>query len=90
VDPDHPDAPFHADAYRQAQDDADEEDAPAWAGEEGEVGAEEAWHGRSRRGAVWDEEQVPRQEQYQQYQYESYPQESYQQVRLGRPTRDCS
>ncbi|CCO33812.1 Mating-type M-specific polypeptide Mc Short=mat-Mc [Rhizoctonia solani AG-1 IB] len=50
------DAPFRADAYQQQQDGyADEEE---WAGEEGVCAGEEAWAGRSRRGAVWDEEQI--------------------------------
>ncbi|CAE6457385.1 unnamed protein product [Rhizoctonia solani] len=48
------DAPFRADAYQQDNYPDEEE----WAGEEGEWGAEEAWAGRSRRGAVWDEEQI--------------------------------
>ncbi|CAE6480075.1 unnamed protein product [Rhizoctonia solani] len=48
------DAPFRADAYQQDSYPEEEE----WAGEEGEWSAEEAWAGRSRRGAVWDEEQI--------------------------------
>lgn len=64
-----------------------------WEGEEQEL---EAWHGheRRRRGAVWDEEQVPRQEYSNQQQYSNqytysqqeggYQQGGYpQQVRLS-------
>ncbi|KAG9093304.1 hypothetical protein FS749_014641 [Ceratobasidium sp. UAMH 11750] len=78
VDPSQPDQPFSVNAYRQArdQDDADEEEPPAWGGEEAEVGAEEAWHGRTRRGAVWDEQvQDP---SYQPQYYDSYQNEGYQ------------
>lgn len=68
--PPHADAPFNVGAYRQAHeaDDAEEEEPAVWEGEEQEL---EAWHGhgRSRRGAVWDEEQVPRQQQYPNQQY---------------------
>ncbi|QRW24159.1 HMG (high mobility group) box protein [Rhizoctonia solani] len=49
-----PMTPFRADAYQQDSYPEEEE----WAGEEGEWSAEEAWAGRSRRGAVWDEEQI--------------------------------
>ncbi|CAE7218112.1 unnamed protein product [Rhizoctonia solani] len=48
------DAPFRADAYQQPEYEGEDE----WAGEEGEWNVEEAWAGRTRRGAVWDEEQV--------------------------------
>ncbi|EUC54943.1 HMG (high mobility group) box protein [Rhizoctonia solani AG-3 Rhs1AP] len=55
------DTPFRADAYQQQPDEGEEE----WAGEEGEWGAEEAWAGRSRRGAVWHEEQIAGPSEYQ-------------------------
>ncbi|KAF8684246.1 hypothetical protein RHS04_01666 [Rhizoctonia solani] len=55
------DAPFRADAYQQDSYPEEEE----WAGEEGEWSAEEAWAGRSRRGAVWDEEQIAGPSQHQ-------------------------
>lgn len=60
------DAPFQVDAYQQQP--AEYEGEEEWAGEEGEWGAEEAWAGRTRRGAVWGEEQIagPSEEQYQQ------------------------
>ncbi|CAE6527267.1 unnamed protein product [Rhizoctonia solani] len=55
------DAPFRADAYQRPDVEGEEE----WAGEEGEWGVEEAWAGRARRGAVWDEEQIAGPSEYQ-------------------------
>ncbi|KAG9102760.1 hypothetical protein FRC06_001212 [Ceratobasidium sp. 370] len=87
VDPNQPDQPFSVNAYRQRrdQDDADDDEPPAWGGEEAEVGAEEAWHGRTRRGAVWDE-QVQDPSYQPQYAYDSYQQQNYQQQDWARPS----
>ncbi|KAG8732639.1 hypothetical protein FRC11_011908, partial [Ceratobasidium sp. 423] len=58
------DAPFQADVYQQREFEPHEDEE--WAGEEGEWGAEEAWAGRTRRGAVWDEEHIAGPSEYQQ------------------------
>ncbi|QRV96613.1 HMG (high mobility group) box protein [Ceratobasidium sp. AG-Ba] len=72
VDPSQQDQPFSVNAYRQS----DDQDEDEWAGEEGEVGAEEAWHDRTRRNAVWADNQPQQHLRYPSY--DSYPPNEYQ------------